>query len=159
MGYKSVNELDIFEFHDAHVKNPRMVNGDFKFEIDYLNIHKHTQQNPGDFDLSINDARMVFRKLRVVTYILNEETTTDLSGNSYISQEYQEYTGEEAKRRFSEELAEDWNLYFCYDFVKRDCFYCTFDCCGVTSFFTITIAFDSAIAEWEDYAGKAWYED
>ena len=66
MQYKAENQLDIFAFHDAELS--LIEENTLVFGAAHLNIHKHTEQNPGDCDLEIEQAELRFEHIESVTF-------------------------------------------------------------------------------------------
>ena len=58
MKYFSENHLQDFEFHDAEFSNCLFDENYLTIDVDFLNIHKDTEQNPFGVDMEIDKAHI-----------------------------------------------------------------------------------------------------
>lgn len=163
MKYHSENELDIFEYHDAEFTLVRFENGELTIAAEHLNIHKDTPQNPSASDMEIEYAAITFKGFRTHSFEPGKPSETEpkdwiagINGKWYSADNPRiVYEGKEAEEKTLQELADQMTV---LTFGMKDSVY-YFDACGIEPFFTIRFTFDSVTVEWDDYCGKAWYED
>ena len=68
MQYRAENQLEMFEFHDADLSFLGVDGDDLIVSAKHVNIHKNTAQNPSDYDMEIDCARLTFRGFRPLSY-------------------------------------------------------------------------------------------
>ena len=68
MKYISVNRLSDFEFHDAEIVFDSFINNQLTVKVNYLNIHKNTEQNPFEIDMEIESASITFEGFDIISY-------------------------------------------------------------------------------------------
>lgn len=157
MKYRSENQFDIFEFHDAEFTLVRFENGNLTVSAECLNIHKDAEQNPHECDMEIERAVITFTGFRVHTL---KETQTwkkveDETGKiSWIDDIYFVFEGKRAEEKFVEHLKEGFDV---FAFRRFDDSLYYFDTSTSEPPFTSKISFDAFTVEWDNYCGKAWY--
>ena len=103
MGYRSVDQLEQFEFHDSDWKLNSREGDAVTFTVENLNIHKDTEQNDEDWDMELSPARMTFRGFRLVCFEPGRSWTTDETGRSFPVGPRVLYTGEEGMELLAKE--------------------------------------------------------
>lgn len=148
------NDLSLFEFHDLDFSFVSFDGTDLVVSVAGLNVHKHTPQNPSDYDMQIDSAQITFRNFRSATYEPGQAWKTGEDGISRPIGERVIFSGQEAIDRIVEELQ---NKIAVYHFEKGERGY-SIGGCGIEPYFTIEFTFDSVMVCWDAYKKKAWYE-
>lgn len=151
MRYRSVDQLEQFEFHDSDWALASRDGDTVTFEVSNLNIHKNTEQNEEDWDMELGPARLTFRGFRLVHFEPGRSWTTDERGKSVPVGPRVLYTGEEGMALLSKESFQVFHF-------EREGDHWEIGCCGVEPYFTVEFDFDSVEITWETYVKKAWYE-
>lgn len=155
MRYRSVNQLDSFEFHDSEFTFVQLDSDVLTVSVKFLNIHKETEQNPSEYDMEIESARISFEGIRKLMFEPSRTWIQDADGNSYTDDPLIIYEGKEAEKHIIEELK---NTICVFNFDKEDDFRYSIGACGLDPYLTFTFSFDRVIVEWDNYRKKAWYE-
>jgi hypothetical protein len=128
--YKSVNEAELFEFHDAEIRPLQLQNGIFRGVIEHLNIHGHTTHNPEEFDRELDSALLHMDGFRLAEV---DEALVDAMSQPFT---ILKLNVEKADGQFVAKLEAVTE--------KHKPFCCTF-------------YFDTMKISWNYYLGKAWY--
>lgn len=128
--YKSVNEAELFEFHDAEVYPFESEPGCFHGVTKHLNIHGHTLHNPEDYDKELYSALLHLDGFRLAE---DDEALVDAMSQPFT---ILKLNVEKADGQFVAKL-EAVTL-------QHKPFCCTFH-------------FDTIKITWNYYRGKAWY--
>lgn len=151
MRYISTDRLQDFDFHDSGWKLCARDGDAVTFEVQGLNIHKCTEQNPSPMDMELDNARMTFRGFRLIHLEPGRSWSHDENGYGHPVGERVLYTGEEGMAR----LAEQSMMVFLF---TREEDHWELGCSGVDPYFTVEFDFESVQIEWDGYRRKAWYE-
>lgn len=155
MKYCVTDQPGLFEFHDSEFTLISLGGGELVVSVKYLNIHKHTIQNPSEHDMEIGHAKMNFKGFRKPSYEVGRTWKKDAQGNSYPVGPKIIYFGQEAEEKIREELLDKIAV---FDFNKKEDNRYSIDGSGVAPFFTMEFCCDHVIVEWDEYQKKAWYE-
>lgn len=128
--YKSVNEAELFEFHDAEIRPLQLQNGIFRGVIEHLNIHGHTTHNPEEFDRELDSALLHMDRFRLAE---EDGGLIDVMRHPFT---VLKLDVEKADGHFLAKLEAVTE--------KHKPFFCTF-------------YFDTIKITWNHYQGKAWY--
>lgn len=128
--YKSVNEAELFEFHDAEVNPFKSTPGFFHGTIRHLNIHSHTVYNPEEYDKELASAHLQMDGFRLSE---EDEAITDAMHHPFT---VLKLDVEKADGHFIAKLEAVTE--------EHKSFSCTF-------------YFDTIKISWTYYLGKAWY--
>jgi hypothetical protein len=149
------NDLSLFEFHDAVFSFTGFDGKDMVISAELLNIHKHTAENPSDYDMEIDSAQITFKNFHSATYEPGRTWKTGEDGKSYPVGPRVIFSGREALDRIVEELKNEITV---YHFEKGEHGGWSVGGCGMEPYFTIEFDFDSVTVAWETCKKKAWYE-
>lgn len=155
MKYCVENDLSVFEFHDSIFSFVSFDGTDLVVSVRCLNIHKDTEQNPSDYDMEIDCARITFRGFRNPIYEPGRVWKMGEDGKSYPDGPRVVFSGQEALNRILEELRNEMRV---YHFEKEDDGRYSIGGCGEEPYFTVEFAFDCVQISWDAYKKKAWYE-
>ncbi len=128
--YKSVNEAELFEFHDAEVNPFKSPPGFFHGTIKHLNIHSHTVYNPEEYDKELASAHLQMDGFRL------SEEDRDLIDKMHSPFTVLKLDVEKADGHYIAQLKAETE--------EHKAFSCTF-------------YFDTIKISWTYYLGKAWY--
>lgn len=156
MKYLSANILQDFEFHDAHFKLVLFENNTLTISVQYLNIHKNTEQNPYLTDMEIEVARITFHEFRTKSFEPGRTWKQDANGKSYTDEQQVVFEGKTAEDRLLNELRVGSTV-FEFGSLENGNYY--FDGTGDEPWFQAQFIFDSVVIEWDEYRKTAWYED
>lgn len=154
--YCSVNSLHHFEFHDALLELYGYDGNRLKLFAEHLNIHKTAPNNEFDTDMEIALAKISLYGFSVSSFTPVGEPRTDEKGNQSFEPSSTPLTGEQAETAFLNEFANGVTVYS-FD-QNEDGSYCL-EGSGSSDWFSVDFFCASAKVEWNDYTGKAWYED
>jgi hypothetical protein len=158
MKFISMNELEIFEFHDAITTSASLIDHVFEMNLKYLNVHKMTTVNPGKYDLQIKNAALKFSDCTIDTFVPDQEWKLNENGVLSTKDLMLNYTGADAESNFirncevgltilSFECSETEGLYSVH-----------MGAIGKEPYFEVKFRFRSCSAQWDEYSKKAWYE-
>ena len=111
MKYCVKNDLSLFEFHDSEFSLVSFDGKDLVVSVSALNIHKGTPQNPSQFDMQIESARITFENVHRATYEPGRTWKMGEDGKSYPIGPRIVYTEQEAMERILKELENDFTVY------------------------------------------------
>ncbi len=157
MTYVSGNRLEDFEFHDAMLRYESYQGNVLVVSAAYLNIHKGTVQNPGEFDQEIAAARITFTDFSVQTLTLTRAYQMDADGNLYTNDPEIRYEGKAAEEVLIAELKNGISVNGLTSSRENGRIEVGFDTTGKVMF-NVACFCVSVKVEWDDYCGKAWYE-
>lgn len=154
MKYQVINDISIFQFHDARPTFISYENNTLKLSVESLNIIHSTEQNPNEADMEIKEAFITFENFNVIStdtglaYIKND--------NGEITElERIKHTGKDAEEFFFNRLKNE-EIFDILDFVKNDIGSYSMIIFGGGQF-TLIFDCDNITIEWDEYNGKAWY--
>lgn len=148
------NDLNIFEFHDSTFSFVSYDGTDLVVSAAMVNVHKGTQQNPSDYDMEIDSARIIFHNINLSTYEPGRAWKTGEDGKSYPVGPQVIFREMDAMDRILEELQNGITV---YHFEREECGY-SIGGCGIEPYFEIRFDFDGVTVSWDGYKKKAWYE-
>lgn len=153
MQYKAENQIDIFEFHDAELSIVGFEENTLVFSAAHLNIHKHTEQNPGDHDLEIERAVLRFEHIENVTF----ENRRPIENGKPVGEQIV-LEGADAVKEMLFGFAKGVRIFALFEKDRRIIMDCITD--GIEAdfaFFTVAFAPQATSVEWDAYIGPAWY--
>ena len=156
MKYVSTNIFSDFEFHDACFKLESIENNVLTISVQYLNIHKNTEQNPCDTDMEIEIAQITFINFQVKSFKPGRAWKEDENGELYTNEPQVVFDGETAKEKSLNELRHGATI-FEFGTLENGNHY--FDGAGDEPWFHVQFLFDSATVEWDEFRKPAWYEE
>jgi len=161
MKYTAVDELTHFQFHDAHISNISFVNRDMVWEVSAVNATTSNTQNNFDEDMCVKNALITFENVNIENIVFGAYKTFDSNNNLIKSQEA---TAAEPAQYF--DILKDTLQGYCYIYGMEDLpatekvrYRACFDIDGGVGSFYLTINFTKSVVKWEEFSGKAWYED
>ena len=154
MKYCVLNDLSLFEFHDAVFSLAEFDGKDLVVSASMVNIHKNTPQNPSEYDMEIASAQITFRNFHSVIYEPGGAWKGGDDGVLYPGGPCVVFEGQEAMVRILEELQEKFSV---YHLEKEDRGY-SVGGSGIEPYFEMKFDFDSVVVCWDEYKKKAWYE-
>lgn len=152
MKYISVDRLFEFEFHDAEMVLDAFDNHQLTVIVCYLNIHKDAEQNPFETDMEIESARITFEGFDIISYEPGRTWQKDEEGRLYSDEPQVILSGDDAHYRFLEQLKTRITIYY-FGINEGKTYF--MDAMGKDPFFTVCVAFDRAIVEWDNYKQEA----
>lgn len=155
MRYRAENQLELFEFHDADLSFLGVDGDDLIVSAKHVNIHKNTAQNPSDYDMEIDCARLTFRGFRPLSYEPGRPWEIDQEGELHPIGPQIVFSGQDAGVKFTEALHKRIWVYY---FGAKDGGGYVMEGNAVDPYFTMEFDFDSLVVEWDGYRKKAWYE-
>ena len=158
MKYQCVNELDLFEYHDA-TSNFISVQGNvFEMHLENLNVHKMTKVNPGKVDLQIKLAVLKFTDCAIESYEPERNWKTNSKGELYTDELQIMYNGETALSRLIDNAIHRFTIIVFNTTEDNGQHTAVMSCTGNDPFFKVTFKFKNSTVEWDEYDRKAWYE-
>lgn len=155
MKYTSSNIFSDFEFHDAYFKLESITDNAITISVQYLNIHKNTEQNPFDTDMEIEIAHITFNNYRVKSFEPGRAWKQDENGELYTDEPHVIFAGETAKEKALNELQHGATI-FEFGTLENGNHY--FDGASDEPWFQVQFTFDAVNIEWDSFKKPAWYE-
>ncbi len=156
MKYTSTNIFSDFEFHDAYFKLENFKNNTLTISVQYLNIHKNTEQNPCNNDMEIEIAQITFNNFQIKSFEPGRAWKRDENGELYTDEPQVIFEGETAKEKALNELRRGATV-FEFGTLKNENYY--FDGAGDEPWFQVQFLFDAVTIEWDEFRKPAWYEE
>ena len=166
MPYVSIDELEHFEFHDAEVVSIELKDQCMIWIAKRINATKENTQNHYPADMCVAESEIVFESVEIkgITFL----------GYKVFNAEHVLIHHEKPQEANPDEFASILN-----DSLSQYCQYCrihgmgmeqapedgkhkysaTFTIDAGTRVFDILLDFDRAVISWNEFNGKAWYED
>ena len=154
MKYRVVDDLTFFEFHDSVWKLATFEAGALALRVKELNLQRGAAQNPCDCDMEIEEARMTFEGVRILTYTPSVRWKNDAAGMSRPVETIVTYTGEPVAERLLHELRHGINVFSMEEKNGR----CKISACGRDPYFEAEFSAETIRIEWDALCGPAWYE-
>lgn len=154
MKYCVVNDLTPFEFHDSVWKLETFEAGALTLRVKELNLHRDAALNPCDCDMEIEEARMTFEGVRILTHTPSVRWKDDAAGISRPVEATVTCTGESAEERLFHELRHGINVFSLEETNGR----CKICACGDDPYFEAEFSAEAVRIEWDALRGPAWYE-
>jgi len=159
--YITIDELNHFEYHDAEIKKIDFSNGNMIWHLSAVNATKENSQNSFDKDMCIKDAEIVFEHFNLVKIVFNAYKVYDSNNVLIESVEAKIANPDEYNAILNNTL-----LSYCYISSMEELpmnedkeYQICFDIDGGAGGYYLTLSYSKSIAQWDEYSGKAWYED
>ena len=152
--YVSFNRLSDFEFHDSvltlvSVEDQRLI-----LNATHLNVHKGIEQNPHIDDMEIALASLTFEGFVICSYEPGRAWKRDEKGHYYTDEPQIILSGKEANDRFMKQIKSGITV---LDLGEKEGSIYFIDGISEDPFFTLCFVFQNVSIEWDDFKGKAWY--
>lgn len=161
MKYRAINELDCFQFHDAEIKEIRLVDNKMTWIVSAINAMTTNTQNRNEKDMCVENAIMIFENISIEKLEFGAYKVYD--SNRSLIRSAEATAAEPAE--YADILAKSTDSYcFIYgmdeltkigDEKYRTCF----NIDGGAGNYYLTFTFSTSTVEWDNYGGEAWYED
>lgn len=157
MKYRSINELDEFNLHDAELEKIDFHNNSMLWRLKNVNVTKKNTQNNENDDMCVDIMEIVFENIEIKNLIWLDSGNTDDNANlineTLNPKNEQGYFMEEIKRSLNS---------FCYIFghkkvESQDISKYLFTMNSKKGVYEFLLVFENIIAEWDEFKGKAWY--
>lgn len=156
MRYQSASILQDFEFHDAYFKFKKFENNALTISVQYLNIHKNTEQNHYSTDMEIEVANITFQGFCMKSFELGRAWEQDTNGKLLNDEPQVVFEGQTAEEKLLNELRVGATV-FEFGTLENGNYY--FDGAGDEPWFQAQFSFDIVTLEWDEYRKPAWYEE
>ena len=157
MKFTSTNVFLDFEFHDAYFKLISIEDNVLTISVQYLNIHKNTEQNPYNTDMEIEIAQITFINFQVKSFEPGRGGwQQDENGTWHTDEPQVVFHGETAKEKAINELQHGATI-FEFGTLENENHY--FDGAGNEPWFQVQFAFDAVNIAWDAFRKPAWYEE
>ncbi len=156
MKYISTNIFSDFEFHDSYFKLESFKDDVLTVSVQYLNIHKNTEQNHYPTDMEIEVARITFQGFNAKSFEPGRVWKQDASGKLHTDEPQFIFEGKIAEDKLLNELRVGSTV-FEFGTLENGNYY--FDGAGDEPWFQAQFVFDSVVIEWYEYRKPAWYEE
>ena len=154
--YKSVDQPELFEFHDAIFTLDRAEREEIAVYVDAMNISKDAEQNPKGYDLSINKAHIVFHAVSDCTFERKPGWERDAQGNWVPVGQEVIYRDADAMDRIREALRK---MLVAVNNTIVDGDFFSIMGTDADSLFEIRFKARRIEVTWDKYTGPAWYEE
>ncbi len=161
MNYKAIDELNNFNFHDAQLHHIDYHDGSMVWKLSSVNVTSQNSQNNFDKDMCIKDASIVFENIHIEKIVFSAYKTYD-ANNILIKSEDAIIAN---PNDYSDILKNTFNSY-CYILsmellpnILEKKHFVSFNIDGGAGNYDLTLSFSKSIVQWNEYSGKAWYEN
>jgi hypothetical protein len=151
MKYRSVNEIEKFEFHDSIIEKVLFRGNDMILNISYANVLTTNSQNHFSTDMCVNNINFIFKKYKIKKMIWKRVQRYD-DNNELIEEILEEIILES---QFCKTLEGIKNFNISYGQYKGKSIY-VFEIIANRLLY-VELTSDEVIAEWDSYDGEAWY--
>lgn len=158
MKYTSYNHLEDLEFHDTFLNFSSYMDDTLAVTAEHLNIHKNTKQNTNDYDAEIASAVISFDCFEIHSLELLRAYKIDADGNWYTDEPRTIYYGKDAEEVLFRELKSSVSLNGLNILRKNKNTTIELETNSPTPFIAI-YSCTNVKAEWDEYCGRAWYEE
>ena len=157
MRYKAIDELDYFEFHDAEIKEIKLINDQMIWRVSSINVTTANTQNNNPKDMCVENADMIFENISIerlefgaYTYS-NDRMIKSVEARTAKAEEYVDILTETTSGYcFIYQMDE-------LDKVDGERYRACFNIDGGAGNFYLTFSFSKSIVEWDSFNGEAWY--
>lgn len=147
------NDLSLFRYHDAVVENVQFKGKDMIWALEAINVSTKNPHNSFDCDMQAGTFYLCFKNFRVVELISYGSIVSDKKGNQ------QEVIPDKAiaKKEYKKTLR---SLEYLYSYFQDEEYPGThnFEATTGPDVLLIRIQCSKAIAQWDSFENKAWYE-
>ena len=163
MPYVSIDELEHFEYHDAEVVNIELEDQSMIWITKWINATKENTQNSFQIDMCVAEAKVIFETVAIKRIIFGEYGIFN-ANHEYIQLEKpREANPSEFATILNDSLSKYCRIHgMGMEKAPADGkhkYSVTFTIDGGAGVFDILLDFDRAVISWNEFNGKAWYED
>lgn len=160
MKYTAINELDSFQFHDAEIKDIKLIDNKMLWTVSAINVMTTNSQNDNPKDMCVKDAIITFEETCINKLEFGAYTIHDSNNNLIESSEATVAKPEEYENILLESMNSYFFIFGLDELVKLDDekYSACFNVDGGAGSYYLTFIFSKAIVEWDEYDGEAWYE-
>jgi len=161
MKFVAIDEINHFEYHDAVIKKMEIIEDKMTWIVSELNATIQNSQNSFIEDMCINECEIIFDHYKIEEIIFSAYKIFDSNQNLIESvdartADFEDYIGIiEDTMKNSCRIVGMIEMPETSDGRKKACFGID----GNRDYFDITFSFTKFTARWNEYNGKAWYED
>ncbi len=161
MSYVSVDELDRFQFHDAQLRDISFEQDAMIWEVSAINATTDNTQNAFPTDMCVKEAKMVFVNVQISQIIFAAYKVFDSNRVLLQSVEASEADPADYIDILKRTITDGYAYLMGASQLMQDPHACTacFGVDGGAGCFDMTFTYTRVIVEWEEYDGKAWYEN
>ena len=160
MKYKSINELNTFEFHDALIKDISFNHNEIIILVSELNATTDNSQNTDTVDLCIEEAELTFLNAKITKIEFSGWVTYDSHHNLIEKVEPRQVDNADFFEIVQKTKECGWAYFQSMESVQKQddkftvCFYID----GGAGTYYMTMEYSCASVTWNSYSGAAWYE-
>lgn len=161
MKYISIDELNYFDFHDAQLQKIDIDCDSLRWRLSSLNATTQNSQNSFNEDMCIKEAEVIFEHFNIEEIVFEAYKVYDSDNNLIESVEAIAANPNEYDNIFKKTLDSYCYIYSMEELSKLEdkknmvCF----NIDGGAGDYYITLSFYKSIVQWNEYNGKAWYEN
>lgn len=152
----SVNELDSFEFHDAVFTCVELTYTDMIWTLDAVNVTTKNSQNNSACDMQADSMKVTFYNSKITHIELWGYETHDCNGN-IIDQQPNTVVYQKDFKKYILKIVSEQGCLFAGSKIEGESLSYSFDVNLNAEIFTMDISYSKAIAECDNFEGKAWY--
>ena len=161
MKYKSINEINHFEYHDATIKSFSIKDHSMHWVVDDINATKDNTQNDFPEDMRILGCHIDFEDVQIDEIIFSAWSQFDANGHLVKSEPARSADPSEFTTILKETMKSWCSIQDISVLAEtndgRDRISICLD--GQVGIYDLNISYRTFIAQWDEYAGKAWYEE
>ncbi len=161
MRYIAIDELNHFSFHDAELQKIDFHDGNMIWQLSAVNATIHNSQNSFDKDMCIEEAEIVFENVQIEKIVFGAYKVYDSNQALIESVEAKTANPNEYNKILRNTMSN-----YCYIYsmeespkVEGKTHIVCFNIDGGAGNYYLTLSFTKSTVQWNEYSGKAWYED
>jgi hypothetical protein len=158
MKYEVINELTNFDYHDAYVNKIDFQNRQMIWEVENINATTKNSQNNFDEDMCVENAVMIFENAHIESIVFGAYKIYDSNNILIESKEAETASSEEYDEILKSEIKEYCSYIYAmelFEILDNE----QYKACFSIANMYLTIIFSKSIIKWDNFCGKAWYED
>lgn len=160
MRYVVINELNHFDFHDASLEKISYHEGNMIWKVSSVNATTESSQNNFNEDMCIKEAEVIFQNFNIEKIVFSAYEVYD--SNQILIESIESIT---AKPNEYDDILNRSLEPYCYIYsmeelieIEEEKYLACFNIDGGAGDYDITLSFTASTIQWNEYAGKAWYE-
>jgi len=165
MQYVAIDELEHFEYHDAEIVSIELKEHCMKWITKHINATKENTQNGYPTDMCVAEAEVVFESVEIKSIIYAEFKSKELK--DIFSNNSELILHEKPREAYASILSESVSAYCRIHGMHMEKtpadgkhkYAASFAIDGGAGVFDLHLDFDRMVISWNEFNGKAWYEE
>lgn len=159
MKYKSINELDKFNLHDTELEKIKFDGKDMIWILKNANVTVKNSQNNNKNDMCVNMMKLTFKNIKIKNFVWLGSETRDEIGNLVEQTKCIEVKEQNSINELKKSLKRYCYIFGDKEIKNKEQYSYLFTMNTEEGVFEFILLFKTAVAEWNEYSGKSWYEE